>query len=173
MSQWESYLSVLFAGLKNLTGTFTKELPTLYTRPKGESRMEFKYFNPKDDPQMVGLADAFMSRLDDARGFSGVGFTIVDGLRQPEHNASLKGAVKDSAHLPDAQGVAHAADLAIGDDHRLFCVLLGVIKAGFRRIGIYVARDPDNPTRFIPHHMHVDDDMTKPVECVWILLEQN
>lgn len=135
--------------------------------------MEFKYFNPKDDPQMVGLSDAFMSRLDDARGFAGVGFAIVDGVRSPAKNASLKGAVSDSAHLPDAQGFGHAADLEIGDDHRLFCMLLGIIKAGFRRIGIYVAQDPNNPSRFIPHHMHVDDDMTKPVEVVWILLEQN
>jgi hypothetical protein len=135
--------------------------------------MIFKNFDPIRDPLIVGVADATMARLDDARTQAGVPFHITCGCRSLEHNASLKGAVKDSAHIPGPDGFGHAVDLSVTDDHDLFCMLLGLIKVGFHRIGIYVTRCMDNPNRFIPRHIHVDDDLTKPPEVVWILLEQN
>ena len=135
--------------------------------------MVFKYFNPETEPLIIGLSDQFMSRLDDARMFAGVPFVITSALRSPEQNAALKGAVSDSAHLPDAQGQGHAVDLSVEDDGDLFCMILGLVKAGFRRIGIYVTRCEDNHNRLIPRHIHVDDDVKKPLDVLWLLMEQN
>lgn len=173
MSLWESLLSALSAKLDGRTISYDVTLPTGYTKPREESSMEFKHFNTKDDPLIVGVADSTMSRTDDAREFAGVPFEITCGCRTPEHNAVLKGAVADSAHLAGPDGFCHALDLKCEDDHVLFCMLLGIIKAGFHRIGIYVTKCVDNPNRLIPRHLHIDDDPTKPPEVVWILMEQN
>ncbi len=136
--------------------------------------MTFKYFNVEEDPLMIGVGDDVMSMLDIARSRAGVGFEITCGLRSQTKNASLKGAVCDSAHLPDANGVCHAVDLACNDDHTLFCMLFGLMMAGFRRIGVYLRRDPNDAAKFIPTHLHVDDSISnKPVDVMWILLEQN
>ena len=141
---------------------------------KEEDPMDvYKYFNPTTDPLMVGVGDDLMKMLDFARSRSGIGYTITCGLRSPDKNASLKGAVCDSAHLPDASGVCHAVDLECQDDHALFCLVFGLMMAGFRRIGIYVTHCESDPNKFIPRHIHVDDDPTKPLEVCWILQEQN
>ena len=132
----------------------------------------YKYFNLNTDPLIAGIGDDLMQMLDIARGRAGIGFTITCGLRTPAKNASLAGAVCDSAHLPDADGVCHAVDLECQDDHSLFCMLFGLMMAGFRRIGVYVILDSDK-TKFIPRHIHVDDDITKPLDVCWLLLEQN
>lgn len=132
-----------------------------------------KYFNPKEDPLIIGVGDDLMAMLDMARGRSGIPYTLTCGLRTPDKNAGLKGAVCDSAHLPDAMGFCHAVDLACPDDHSLFCIVFGLLMAGFRRIGIYVTRCDSDPMKLIPRHIHVDDDMTKPLDVIWVLIEQN
>lgn len=130
--------------------------------------MEFKYFSPTTDPLMVGVKDNVMSMLDSARDISQVPYVITCGLRTPEQNCKLKGAVADSAHETGL-----ALDLACQDDHQLFKMLEGLIHAGFTRIGIYLARDPADATKFVPRHLHVDADLTKPQEVTWHYLEQN
>lgn len=135
--------------------------------------MIYKYFDPERDPLIIGVAQETMSRLDVARGHAGVPFVLTSGLRSIGHNAGLKGAVSDSSHLADASGFAHGVDLAVFDDGALFCMLLGLIKAGFRRIGIYVTRCSDNPSRLVPRHIHVDDDDSKPLDVVWVHMEEN
>lgn len=135
--------------------------------------MIYKYFDPERDPLILGVDPATMSRVDDARGFAGVPFVLTSGLRTPDHNADLKGAVSDSSHLADTHGFAHAVDIAVLDDGALFCMILGLIKVGFRRIGIYGTRCPDNPNRLVPRHIHVDDDSSKPLDVIWLQIEQN
>lgn len=135
--------------------------------------MIYKYFDPERDPLIVGISPQMMSRLDEARGHAGIPFILTSGLRTGTHNADLKGAVKDSAHLADETGYAHAVDLAVFDDSALFCMVLGLIKAGFRRIGIYATTCADNPARLIPRHLHVDDDSSKPLDVIWLHIEEN
>ena len=130
--------------------------------------MLFKYFNPVEDPKIVGIQDHTMLMLDSARDISGVPYIITCGLRTADHNAELKGAVCDSAHL-----TGEALDLVCEDDHTLFKMLEGLIGGGFTRIGIYVKPDPNNLIKLTPVHLHVDCDTKKPPEVTWILIEQN
>lgn len=130
--------------------------------------MAWKYFDEKCDPLIVGLNPELMAMLDKARERSGVPFIITSGKRSPDENASLSGSAKDSAHLSGL-----AVDLSCPTDGRLFAMLLGLIMAGFRRFGVYVAQCSDNPSKFIPRHIHVDIDTTKPLDTVWIQLERN
>lgn len=133
------------------------------------------YFTEKDDPLIIGLQPELVSMLDVARGKSGIPFVISCGLRTPEKNASLKGAVSDSAHLPDENGLSRAVDLVCEDAHQLWSILFGLYMAGFRRIGIYYTVCQDNPNKLIPRHIHVDiaTDMNHPLEVLWSSREQN
>ena len=131
--------------------------------------MDFKYFHPNTDPLMVGVKDDVMMMLDSAHDVHAkIPYVITCGLRTPDQNCKLKGAVPDSAHETGL-----AVDLACQDDHSLFCMLDGLIHAGFNRIGIYLARDPKDPTKFVPRHIHVDADTSKPPEVTWHYVEQN
>ena len=122
------------------------------------------------DQEAQGIEDETMAQLDMARKYAGVPFTITCGLRSASANSALVGAVADSAHLPDSNGLSHAVDLATGNDNILFCVVKGLIQAGFTRIGIYFAPDGGKNT---PHHIHVDDDPAKPQSVMWLLQEKN
>lgn len=131
--------------------------------------MIFKYFKPETDPLMVGVKDETMLMLDSAHDiFPGMPYVITCGLRTPEQNCKLAGAVSDSAHETGL-----AVDLACQDDEALFCMIDGLIHAGFKRIGIYLVQDPNDATKFVPRHLHVDSDETKPQEVIWIYKEQN
>ncbi len=126
------------------------------------------YFNEKEDPLIVGLDTELMAKLDAARGKSGVPFVITSGTRTPEHNAQLIGSVCGSAHLTGL-----AVDLACQDDHMLFSMISGLVQAGFRRYGIYVAQCSDNPTKLVPRHIHADIDPDKPLDDTWVMIERN
>lgn len=102
-----------------------------------------KYFNKVDDPNMIGLNDSLMSKLDNARQVAGVPFIITSGLRTPEHNMEVGGAI-DSAHL---KGLA--VDLQCSDSLNRYAMIYGLYFAGFKRIEICKA------------HIHVDIDESK------------
>ena len=126
----------------------------------------YKWFS---DEEVLGLDRELCAKLDVAREQAGVPFIITSGKRTPEHNATLTGAVSDSAHLTGL-----AVDLATGDDHTKNRIMYGLITAGLaNRIGEYFTIDPTNPNRLIPHHIHVDIDTTKPKEVTWALMEKN
>jgi len=97
------------------------------------------------------MGEAFLERLDYARDLAGVPFRITSGYRCPRHNARVGGS-PSSAHL---RGLA--ADIAATDSESRAKVLFGLIKAGFRRIGIDFKRG----------FIHVDDDPEKPRPRVW------
>lgn len=118
------------------------------------------------DSEVMGLDRELVSMLDLARDKAGVPFLITSGLRTPERNSMLTGAVSDSAHL---KGLA--VDLALsGSDHILNRILYGLYIAGFDRIGQYFSVEGKT---LIPHHLHVDIDKTKPSQVTFSLLEQN
>lgn len=120
------------------------------------------------DEEAKGIEPETMAKLDMARKYAGVPFTITCGLRSPDSNASLVGAVSDSAHLPDANGLSHAVDFDFGGtDAGLFAAVKGLTQAGFTRIGIYFDENDK------PHHIHCDTDATKPQGVIWLLKEQN
>lgn len=128
----------------------------------------YKYFSEATDPLIKGLSNSLMQKLDVARGKAGIPFVITSGLRTPENNRALCGAVQDSSHL-----TGDAVDLYVTDDHALFCTLFGLIMAGFNRIGIYYTICQSDKNRLVPRHIHVDDDTTKPLEVIWTQMEQN
>ena len=120
------------------------------------------------DDEAKGIEDETMAKLDMARKYAGVPFTITCGLRNASANASLAGAVSDSAHLPDSSGLSHAVDFDFGGtDAGLFSAVKGLTMAGFTRIGIYFDSNDK------PHHIHTDTDATKPQGVIWLLQEKN
>ena len=93
----------------------------------------------------------FLEQLDKARELAGVPFVITSGFRCPKHNKEVGGR-PNSAHL---RGMA--ADIAVPDNETRFRILYGLIKAGFKRIGIG------------KNFVHVDIDIvTKPYPRIWL-----
>jgi uncharacterized protein YcbK (DUF882 family) len=72
----------------------------------------------------------FLKRLDLARDLAGVPFSINSGCRCPEHNNCV-----GSTSINHVEG--KAADIKATDGHTRIKILEGLIKAGFKRIGIH------------------------------------
>lgn len=125
----------------------------------------YKYFS---DEEVAGLDKELCAMLDMARGTAGVPFKITSGLRTADQNSVLKGAVSDSSHL-----TGKAVDLWVEDGHAYFAMLKGLYAAGFRRFGHYFTAALSDPNTFIPRHLHVDIDETKPLDDAWCKREQN
>ena len=106
--------------------------------------------------------------LDLARGKAGVPFVITSGRRSADGNSILAGAVPDSSHLTGL-----GVDIFVQDDNAYCLILKGLYAAGFRRFGHYFSVDQKDPNHFIPRHIHVDIDSTKPQDCCWAKREQN
>lgn len=98
------------------------------------------------DEEVRGLDPGLVHVLDYARGIAGVPFVITCGLRTPEENAAVGGAL-NSAHL---RGLA--VDLRAHDSASRYQMLKALFKVGFRRFEV-VASDG---------HVHVDVDPTLP-----------
>lgn len=123
----------------------------------------WKWFNEKDDPLIIGLDPQLVSMLDAARNVAGVPFKITSGKRSAEGNSILKGAVADSSHL-----TGKAVDLAVGGSREYFLMLKGLYAAGFRRVGQYMNAVGDDVI-----HLHVDIDETKDQDVLFSKREQN
>lgn len=89
----------------------------------------------------------FLLRLDKARAIADVPFNINSGYRCPKHNLAIGSTSKNHTS-------GHAADIDCTNGPKRIRILCGLIKAGFKRIGI--RKD----------FIHVDD-MDK-VESCWI-----
>lgn len=117
---------------------------------------KLKYFNAYefDSPDRVGsgrnMSQRFLRQLDLARSISGVPYHITSGYRTITHNAKVKGT-SDSSHL---KGLA--VDIYAGSSRIRFKIIYGLLKAGFRRIGI--GRD----------FIHVDGDGQKDQKVFWL-----
>lgn len=99
------------------------------------------------DPKLLEM-------LDEAREIAGVPFRITSSYRTLTHNAKVGGSIH-SAHL---KGLA--VDIATPESPERYAILAGLIKAGFRRIGI--------GKEFI----HADIDESKPQKVIWMYGEK-
>lgn len=132
----------------------------------------YEFFNPTQDPLMVGLTGALMERLVAAHRISNAiattKYVITSGKRTRDGNSVLKGAVADSSHL-----TGEGCDLGVDDQFHLFRLIAGLTQAGFKRIGVYYHLDPANRFNLLPAHIHVDVDATKPQDIYFTKIEQN
>lgn len=125
--------------------------------------MSWNYFNDQSDPLIVGVDPEVTSMLDVARHRSGCAYVITDGKRTGA-GAQDRNAVNNSAHL---SGLAY--DIRCRDSRTLWKMLDGLFFAGFKRIGVYFKLVNGKP---VPTHIHVDKDLTKDQEVLWLTVEQ-
>ena len=93
---------------------------------------ETQEFDSKDMPGSGAkfMDNAFLQMLDDARSIAGIPFNITSGYRSEKIN-KLAGGVKNSSHL-----VGRAADIAVGSGNERLIIIMALIQAGFRRVGV-------------------------------------
>ena len=91
-----------------------------------------------------------MERLDLAREFADVPFTITSSWRSKSHNMEV-GGKPNSAHL---RGTAF--DISCMSSYQRMQIVRGLLDAGFTRIGI--------AKTFI----HADDDAESPQQVMWL-----
>ena len=91
-----------------------------------------------------------LNRLDIAREFAGVPFTINSSIRCGKHNENVGGRI-NSAHL-----TGNAVDIKADSSGNRFKIIEALLCAGFNRIGVY--------DTFI----HVDNDQSKPKKVLWV-----
>lgn len=118
--------------------------------------MELKHFSISefDSPDLpnsgVNMDQEFLIKLDLARELSGTPFYINSGYRTKEHNLRV-GGTSISSHL---KGLA--VDIRCSSSQERYKILNGLIRAGFRRIGIH------------RNFIHVDLDTSKPQNLVFL-----
>jgi hypothetical protein len=111
---------------------------------------QYKYFKLSefDSPDKKGsgemMQDSTIKMLDVARGVANIPFVINSGFRTKEHNRRV-GGVEDSTHLE-----GYGVDIRANSRQNFERVVLGLVWAGFRRIGVhhtFVHADnhPDRP----------------------------
>jgi uncharacterized protein YcbK (DUF882 family) len=104
------------------------------------------------DLEAAGIEPDLMAMLDVAREKAGVPFTITCGLRSPEHNAEV-GGVSDSAHLPDANGLSQAVDLACVDSSDRWKMVFALKDAGLKRIVIEGKHVHCDVSEYLPQYV--------------------
>jgi len=110
-----------------------------------------------DSPDYTNSGDLMQSStlnlLQKARTLSKTPFVITSGFRSKAHNTKVNG-VSDSAHL-----TGKAVDIAVTPLNYVL-ILSSLIKAGFRRIGLYAK------------HIHADNDHKKKTPACWTYTEK-
>lgn len=139
MKEWAKRLIDGFDGLSFTLFRMSFWWPSVPNKPK--------YFT---DEEIKGLDMELVAKLDMARGRAGIPFVITSGRRTEAENSATDGA-KNSAHL---RGLA--VDLKCEDSHSRCLIVMALIQAGFRRLGIYDA------------HIHCDLDSTLPQPVMWL-----
>lgn len=110
---------------------------------------QYKYFNEKQDPKMIGVNPKLMKILDSIREGCGFSISINSGFRTKEENAKLKGSVEDSAHL-----LGLAVDVNINTGAKRIKFVTSAVKHGIKRIGLGST------------FCHIDIDNSKP-DSIW------
>lgn len=158
MSLWDAFTNALSAKLKwpsiSISVAFTW---TGYRKETMPPDQRWVYFT---DEEVKGLVPEYVAKLDLARKDAGFPFVIASGLRTPEKNQSIIGAVSDSSHLTGL-----ATDLVVSNDNEVFLLVKALTSVGITRMGIYL--DSNNT----PTHVHNDADPNKPQNVIWIKRE--
>lgn len=134
----------------------------------------YHYFNDEEVakwqlvPELWAKLDMMRSKTVTSLFPQGVPIIITSGKRTADANSVLKGAVPDSSHL-----TGEGCDIWVEDSAHYFALLQGAYAAGLRRMGHYYTIDQTDPNNFIPRHLHLDIDSTKPQDCAWCKREQN
>jgi len=81
--------------------------------------------------------------------YAGIPFHLNSAKRCEKHNLEV-GGKKKSAHL-----YGYAFDIAVKNSHEKFIILNALLKAGFKRIGVY------------ENFLHCDDKPDLPQEVIW------
>lgn len=92
----------------------------------------------------------FVLRLDKAREYAATPFVVSSGYRCQSHNKAVDGSAT-SSHL---KGLA--ADIKVRDSAQRYKILMGLIGAGFNRIGMGET------------YIHVDYDEAKQSNVIWV-----
>lgn len=88
-----------------------------------------------------------------AREIAGVPFIVTSSVRCEKHNRAVGGS-ETSSHL--AKPFSFALDTAVSCATQRHIILSALLEAGFNRIGLG------------KNFIHVDDDPTKPPNCIWM-----
>ena len=147
-------------------GNITENMPQLQlTEATYQQQMvALKYFkisefdSPDQPGSGVNMRISTLLMIDSAREYSGVPYHVNSGYRTLKHNSSLNevGSVKDSAHT---KGYAVDVDFQYNDLETAKKIARGMVKAGFKRFGIY-----NTPTASF---IHGDNDPRKKGPVVW------
>ena len=103
-----------------------------------------------DDTGNCWIKDVLVYPLDYARTISGIPYKLTSACRNPEQNKKAGG--KDTSSHLDGWAVDILADNSVSR----FKIIMGLIRAGFTRIGI--GKD----------FIHADKDPNKPAEVTWV-----
>lgn len=118
------------------------------TKSKYFSEKEFELCTPSCSLQ--NMQQSTMSKFDTAREIAGIPFVINSAYRSSEWDKN-KGRSGTGAHT-----LGRAMDIRCNTDRNRFLVVSSLIKAGFKRIGIYKT------------FIHADDSPNHTQEIVWI-----
>jgi len=113
---------------------------------------DLKFFDRSEFDGPDEMDEGFLRTLDLARHYAGIPFIITSDFRTAVHNADIGGA-KDSPHL-----YGKAVDIRVHNSRERFMIVHALLRAGFRRIGVY------------DHHVHCDtvSDDTHPETAMWV-----
>lgn len=96
------------------------------------------------------MNETFLERLDKAREYAVTSFVVSSGYRCQSHNEAVGGS-PNSSHM---KGLA--VDIVVRNSGQRYKILMGLIGAGFNRIGLG------------ENFIHVDYDETKPSCVIWV-----
>lgn len=118
------------------------------------SDWKLKYFMPSEFNccgELVAdkMSPKILKMLDTSRNIAGVPMVISSSWRSPEHNAQV-GGKPNSAHLR-----GEAVDIICRESFARYRILEGLIRAGFKRIGIS------------ENFIHADTSNDLPTPRVW------
>lgn len=77
----------------------------------------------------VHMDACFLAQIDNARDFAGVPFSVNSGYRCPDHNKAVGSTSRNHTS-------GKAADIAVNDGPTRLKIVMALIRAGFRRIGV-------------------------------------
>lgn len=97
-----------------------------------------------------GVSPELVKKLNIARHIAGVPFVIRSGYRCTKHNANV-GGVPNSSHTNGS-----AVDIVCNTDYDRFRIILGLLVAGFQRLGISA------------DFVHADIDAGKGQKVIWV-----